>query len=99
MIVHVHEDSSITLDEADTFTAFEVSAPPVPSAQVAAAFGFDAEARDEEHVWISIARLRSLGRAFGGPTWQTGCDGMLGYARSKGWVDDERRMVRAHIER
>jgi hypothetical protein len=99
LIVRVHQDSSITLEDPDTFTAFSLSAPGLEAAQIAAAFGPDAEARDEEHVWISIARLRALGRAYGSPRWQTGCDGMIGYATSKGWVDQERRLVRAHIER
>jgi len=99
LIVHVHEDASITLDDADTFTAFSVRAPGRSSAEAAAAFGMDAQARDEDHLWISIARLRALGRTHGSLTWQTGCDGMLGYAKSKGWVDEEQRLVRAHIER
>ena len=99
MIVHVHEDASITLDDADTFTAFSVLAPGRTSAEAAAAFGMDAQARDEDHLWISIARLRALGRAHGSLEWQKGCDGMLGYAVGKGWVDEEARMVRAHIEK
>jgi hypothetical protein len=65
LIVRVHQDSSITLEDPDTFTAFSLSAPGLEAAQIAAAFGPDAEARDEEHVWISIARLRALGRAYG----------------------------------
>lgn len=99
MVIHIHEDARITLDDADTFTAFSVQAPGRSSAEAAALFGADAQARDEDHLWVSIARLRALGRAHGSLEWQRGCDGMLSYAGSKGWVDDEKRMVRAHIER
>ena len=100
MIIHVHPDSRITLDDADTFTAFSVRAPAErTSQQIAAAFGMDAQARDADHIWISIARLRALGREHGGPQWQKGCDGMIHFATDKGWVDEDERLVRAHIER
>ena len=50
---------------------------------------------DGDHVWLSIAGLRAAGE----PTedWRTGFDGMIDYARSKGWVDGDR--VRAHVVR
>ena len=99
MIVHVHEDSSITLDDPNTFTAFSVLAPGRESAQIAAAFGADAEADGDEHVWIAISRLHALGEKHGDADWRKGCDGMLAFATSKGWVDEARQLVRAHIER
>ena len=61
MIVRIHPDSHITLDDADTFTAFSVQAPAeLGSHQIAAAFGMDAQARDEDHVWI-FAKSRFQG--------------------------------------
>ncbi len=99
MIVHVHLDSSITLDDPDSFTAFSVSAPGLEFGQVVAAFGADAKARDDDHVWISISRLHELGSVHGDADWRNGCDGMMAFAASKGWVDEERQLVRAHIER
>lgn len=98
MIVHVHADGSLTLDDPDTFTAFSVRAEGLDAAAIAAAFGSDGEMRDDEHVWISIERLHALGAAHGGEDWRAGCDGMIAFAKSKGWVDEARGLVRAHVE-
>lgn len=98
MIVHVHPDGEVTLDDPDAFTAFSVAAPGRGAAAAAAAIGGASQARDAEHVWVDLARLRGLGDAHGGPDWREGCDGMIAYARSKGWTDDEAGLVRAHLE-
>jgi hypothetical protein len=99
LIVHVHQDSSITLDDPDTFTAFSVIAPGLDLARIVAAFGGDAKAGEDDHVWISIPRLHDLGRSHGATEWRDGCNGMIAFATSKGWVDEERQLVRAHIDR
>ena len=99
MIVHVHENSSITLDEADTFTAFSIRAPNLGFGQIVAAFGGDAKAGEDDHVWISIPDLHTLSAIHGGTDWRKGCDDMLSFAASKGWVDAARQLLRAHIER
>ena len=103
MIVHVHEDSSITLEEPDVFTAFSVRAPSLAPVAVLAAFGADARAGEEAsgdagHVWIAIGRLHALGSTHGAADWREGCDAMIEYAKSKGWVDATGRFVRAHVE-
>lgn len=107
MIVHVHEDSAITLEEPDVFTAFSVRAPKLATEAVLAAFGPDAHADedpdqdasgDPPHVWIAIGRLHALGSTHGADDWRAGCDAMIEYAKSKGWVDATGRFVRAHVE-
>ena len=98
MIVRVEPDASITLDDPNTFTAFAVRAEKQDLAQIVAAFGADATAGEGDHVWIAISRLHELGRIHGGPDWRAGCDGMIAFAKSKGWVDEQRGLVRAHVE-
>ena len=98
MIIHVHPDSTITLEDADTFNAFSVSAPGLGQTKIVEAFGADAKAGEEHYVWISIQRLHSLGNDFGGEQWRAGCDAMIEFATGKGWVDELRGLVRAHIE-
>lgn len=99
MIVHVHADSSITLDDADTFSAFSVEAGEITIAEIVAALGSDASVIDDEHVWIPIERLYTLGATHGGPDWRAGCHGMIQFATSMGWVDEAKQKVRAHVER
>ena len=99
MIVHVHEDSSITLEEPDVFTAFSLRAPRLAPEAVLAAFGADARAGEETgHAWIAIDRLHALGAIHGGADWRERCDKMIEYARTQGWVDASGRFVRAHFE-
>lgn len=50
---------------------------------------------DEDHVWLEIPTLRAAGEDT--DDWRASFDGMIAYARSKGWVDGTR--VRAHIVR
>lgn len=99
MIVHVHPDGSISLDDPNTFTAFSIRGEDLSLDQIVHAFGADAEAGEEDHVWISISRLYSLGAEHGDGDWRKGCDGMIGFATSKGWVDKGRNLVRAHVDR
>jgi hypothetical protein len=103
MIVHVREDSSITLDEPDVFTAFSVRAPRHSPEGLLAAFGADARAGEAAsgeagHLWIAIERLHALGAIHGAADWREGCDAMIEYARGKGWIDASGRFVRAHVE-
>ncbi len=99
MIVHVHADASVTLDDADTFTAFHVAAPGLDHAAILEALGDDARDAGEGDLWLAIDRLHTLGARHGAPDWRAGCDRMLDYARTKGWIDTSGHHVRAHIER
>ena len=99
MIVRIQPNSSITLENADTFAAFSIAASGMTTADIIAAFEGDAELGDEEHVWIAISRLHALGAAHGGPGWRAGCDGMLVFAATKGWIDESKNSVLAHIDR
>lgn len=52
---------------------------------------------DGAHVWLDIAAAREAGAAAAAdPSWPDAFDGMIAYARSKGWTDDTH--VRAHVE-
>ena len=98
MIIHIREDGQVTLDDADTFTAFHVKAPGRSPQAVAGLLDSGAYADDGGNVWVPIARLHELGRSHGGAEWRAGCNGMIAFAASKGWVDADRETVRAHLE-
>ncbi len=50
-------------------------------------------AMDGDHVWLDIPALRASGE--GTDSWFEAFDGMIAYARGKGWVNGTR--VRAHV--
>jgi hypothetical protein len=51
-----------------------------------------------DHVAVSVQwlRQRTEARPRG---WQTGFEKMLDYASTKGWMDDARTLVMAHVEK
>ena len=60
-----------------------------------------AEAGDldgDDDVMVRIAWLRAEAAGRVAPDWEEGFTGMLDYAERKGWLDEERHAVRAHIE-
>lgn len=54
---------------------------------------------DGQHVLVRVDAVRRLAAGRVGPGWEDDLAGMLGYARSKGWVSDDGTAVRAHVER
>ena len=101
MIVEIDlraEGAQARLVEADDFKAFKVvlrgGGPSV--ADRLATVGV---ARLDEHAWIRIDALRGLAGAAATPEWEESLGGMLEFARSRGWVDDEVGAIRAHVER
>jgi hypothetical protein len=90
------------LREASDFTAFKlVVAGGRDVALVRQALRGVAEVVDGEHAMIAADQLESLAGALAASAeWQEKFAGMLGYARSKGWVADaaDTTRIQAHIE-
>ena len=99
MIVVLSTDGTLTLEDPDSFTGFHLRAPDRPMDWLLATLGSAGKAATEpDHVWLSIDRLHALGEKHGGADWRDGCDQMLAYAETRGWLDEERCFVQAHVE-
>ncbi|GGJ35185.1 hypothetical protein [Streptomyces brasiliensis] len=53
---------------------------------------------DGEHVWIPAELLRTLAGRAVDSDWEASLSGMIAYALSRGWYDERRGAVRAHLE-
>jgi hypothetical protein len=53
---------------------------------------------DETHVWLDVARCRSIGTTELGEPWGERYDEMIAHAASKGWTNEAGTDVRAHVE-
>lgn len=97
MIVVIDGESGVvTLDDAANLQALSVelrACSPTEAAELLGELGH----LEDEHVWLDIARLRTLSPLGLDPEWIAGFDGVMAYATSKGWVDDAGTRVRAHI--
>lgn len=98
MIVDIDTSTaSCSLLEADVFTAFHVRSDTAAASEAAAAMGSAGDAADEpDHVWVSIEWL--IGAGGGDDAWRTQFDAMVGFAASKGWINDEGTHLKAHLE-
>ena len=86
------------LVDAGDLTSFAVvlegDGDPSPAALAAAGvLGFG------DHAWVRTDALRRLAGSIATPEWEEAFAGMLDYARTRGWVDDEHGAVRGHVER
>lgn len=95
---------SLSLEEAANCKQFHVLAVGAgDDAAVAAALssaGAGRASSNPGHVYIPIDTVRTMaGDAGVASSWGDEFSGMVGYASSKGWLDDSGTAIEAHIER
>ncbi len=88
-----------SLADPENFQQFHVAVAGAETDTALAALGSAGAPTDEDdHVWVSVAAVRGWAEGRVGEDWEQGFQKMLDYAGSAGWLDDERRHIRAHIE-
>jgi len=60
--------------------------------------GFGRLDRETGDALIAVAAVRRAVQGRVGAGWEEGFEGMLSYAASKGWLDQGRSLIRAHVE-
>ena len=94
---------TVELVEPADVRAFSLVSPPELTAAGLAASVARAELGvvlpDGEHVMVAVDAVRRLADGRVGPTWPDELAKMIDYAAGKGWTDEDRTHVRAHIER
>lgn len=100
MIVSVDSSGSVSLIDPEVFTAFSVrtAADGVDAGTALAAAGVGAAIPGDDEVLVSIEWVRARVLAAGVPDGEQQLDGMLAYAKTKGWVDENSQSIRAHVE-
>jgi hypothetical protein len=88
------------LDDPDDCGRFSVAADAGVDAGAALAgqgLGGPVEG-DPGHVWVAVDGVRRLAAGRVGDGWDERFDGMLAYARTKGWLDDTGSAIKGHVE-
>ncbi|MBM3573506.1 MAG: hypothetical protein FJX52_14300 [Alphaproteobacteria bacterium] len=99
MFVRVDEKSRVELEEPNDFKRFHVEIPrSIDLAAAGRALAGTARLEDEKTAWVSEAALRAWPGGGKDQAWQANFDGMLAYARKKGWIEAATGAIRAHIE-
>ena len=96
MFIHVTKDFAVALAESEDFKHFKlVIDAPRGDEKVAAALTGIATIDRDGHGWVSEAWLRGRDAA---AAWQDGLTAMIAVAKKYGWVDEQQKTIRAHIE-
>jgi hypothetical protein len=95
----IAKSCSIEVDDPKNFKAFSVrSEGALEPTDRDELLGRIAVKHDLEHAWISEQALRDWSSPRSETWWQDGLSGMIAAVRKFGWIDNESRSIRAHIE-
>src|SRR5262245_52519538 len=100
MFIKVSATSTVTLEDRENFRAFKlvVTGNPAKLDTVRKALAGVAELPDEKIAWVWETALRRWEGVAQDQAWQQNLSAMIDKARPHGWIDDQRKMIRAHIE-
>jgi len=96
----IAKNRSIKIDNPTNFKAFSVRREATLGLVAQdELLGRIAVKYDLEHAWISEQALRDRSSLKSEAWWQDGLTGMIAAERKFGWIDNESRSIRAHVER
>jgi hypothetical protein len=100
MFVKLSATGQVTLEDRDNFRAFKlvVEGGPARLDQARRALGNTAELPDQATAWIFEQALRQRPEVAGDAAWQQNLGGMIEKARPHGWIDEQKKAIKAHIE-
>jgi hypothetical protein len=100
MFVKVTADRRVTLEDRDNFRAFKlvIDGRREDIEAVRGVLAGTAELADADTAWISQDALRCRPEVAQDSAWQQSFGAMIEKARPHGWIDDERKAIKAHVE-
>ncbi len=100
MFVKLSVDGSITLEDRDNFRAFKlvVEGGTQRLDQARRALANTAELPDQTTAWIYEQALRQRPEVAGDAAWQGNLGAMIEKAKPHGWIDEQKKAIKAHIE-
>ena len=100
MFVRLGIDGSVSLEDRDNFRAFKlvIEGAPKRLEQARRALANTAEIEDETHAWVYEQALRQRPEVAGDNTWQDNLGAMIEKAKPHGWIDEQKKAIKAHIE-
>ena len=100
MFVKLAVDGSVTLEDRDNFRTFKlvIEGGPARLDQARRALMNTAELPDQASAWIYEQGLRQRPEVAGDEQWQGNFSAMIEKARPHGWIDEQKKAIKAHIE-
>ena len=88
----------MTLEDPEDCTAFSVRSRGDRAGLATALEAAGAGGMDGDEALIEVDAVRRLAADLAGSAWEEDFAAMLDYAEGKGWIADEGRSIRAHVE-
>jgi hypothetical protein len=100
MFVKVSADKSVSLEDRGNFRAFKlvVEGRPEKLDEVRKTLTGVAELPDKDTAWISELALRQWPEVAQDAAWQQSLGTMIEKAKPHGWIDEQRKAIKAHVE-
>ncbi len=100
MFVKLSAIGTVTLEDRDNFRAFKlvVEGGPARLEQARRALADTAELPDDANAWIYEQALRQRHEVTGDAAWQGNLGAMIEKAKPHGWIDEQKKAIKAHIE-
>jgi len=100
MFVKLSATGSVTLEDRDNFRAFKlvVEGGPARLEQARRALADTAELPDQVTAWIYEQALRQRPEVADDAAWQGNLGAMIEKAKPHGWIDEQKKAIKAHIE-
>jgi hypothetical protein len=100
VFLKVVADRTVALEDRDNFRAFKlvVAGRREDLDAVRRALQGKAELSDADTAWVFEDALRRWQEVAGDAAWQAALTGMIEKARPHGWIDEQRKAIKAHVE-
>ena len=100
MIVKLTADRRVVLEDRDNFRAFKlaVDGRREDIEAIRSALSGTAELDDADTAWVSQDALRLMPEVVADTAWQQAFAAMIEKARPHGWIDEQRKTIKAHVE-
>ena len=91
-------ENTATIPESEVLTSFEIRSPEADPIRIVSIMGNHSSVADDNHVWVSIAWVRQQVEHKHDADWKQQFANMIGYADSKGWLNEKQTHLQAHIK-
>ena len=100
MFLKLTADRRVVLEDRDNFRAFKlvVEGARADLDTLRRVLAGTAELADADTAWISQDALRRRPEVAQDAAWQQSFGAMIEKARPHGWIDDQRKVIKAHVE-